>query len=844
MADRTTIHQDRQVRPSDEYDDTLPSGSTLETDALSLQDDANALRSQIKRILGEPNWYDDPAIDLATIAAGGGGGPGPGLPIDQTDVKKSVDYDDTLPSGDATLEVASTDTEYDLNGLRSQINRIIGDNDWWREAPITLRAVAAYLGGFRKDQLVTPDPNGSIRTFFTPEEFIYSTLPAESFLNPSVYLNGYRMSFPDDYIVTESGGVGTGFDSVEFTVGNAPRTGDVITVDYFISTGTIPPPAGGVGFYDESILVSVRPALNFIGSIVEATENIAADRVDVTFVVTEADVIPTPTFNSHWDSSDGNNGDQSVVDPLARTVARISSPSGGEGAPFNTNGWDGTNQSATLATSGTYTTPGTTTGFGGDSTMTVSVFDADGSVLETYTTPAITANAVHTSPSTNVVVTITGFGDDPSPASPILTKKSANASVFVDHDQVLTDAALEGGRFHVEITHTSDSVTDGGGSYTFVQSDVFLDKNPNTPFISGAVSISERAGSVLTKHLSGLEYYVLGSEFNASVLDIDRLNRNTQRTSSMLQVSGSEYGLSTLNQEAFPGGSGQANFSGWTNNHDQDNVDWSFIGWAITSSSYRFIGATANISAQPRDPWNSGSSVVSANSSILIDTYVNNATDVFESFRSESRRESIDGIGAGASGGSFPGAGLWSSTTNLMAGQAMVHNDQAMHPDAASFVDWSSFEPSLGGANPNYTALAGQAYVDYGRRFTKASGVNIPSFSMIFAGAFAGGNMLSDLNSGNVEMYVYRIAIPSGTSGNFGPPPGNTTPLRMHESFNFASYDDGATVPGSGIREGSSSGNTINCTFGTGTPADTGFYWHLRILNSLTRVDSVTVTFF
>jgi hypothetical protein len=99
--------------------------------------------------------------------------------------------------------------------------------------------------------------------------------------------------------------------------------------------------------------------------------------------------------------------------------------------------------------------------------------------------------------------------------------------------------------------------------------------------------------------------------------------------------------------------------------------------------------------------------------------------------------------------------------------------------------------------------------------------------------------MLVDLLAGNVQIFVYRIA----GLGHIGPPPGNTWPLRVHEPFNFGAWDDGATVAGSGIREGSSVGNTIACTFGTGTPADTGFYCVINILNAGTKIDSMVVTF-
>ena len=63
---RTRIRQDRQVHETDLYDDTLPSGPTLETDPVDLEDDLNGLRSQVKRIIhgaNPGNWYDDPGAN-------------------------------------------------------------------------------------------------------------------------------------------------------------------------------------------------------------------------------------------------------------------------------------------------------------------------------------------------------------------------------------------------------------------------------------------------------------------------------------------------------------------------------------------------------------------------------------------------------------------------------------------------------------------------------------------------------------------------------------------------------------------------------------------------------------
>jgi hypothetical protein len=56
------LNQDTQLQPSQTFDDTLAAGSTLESGSLSTQDDLNALRSQILRILladTPGDWHKD-----------------------------------------------------------------------------------------------------------------------------------------------------------------------------------------------------------------------------------------------------------------------------------------------------------------------------------------------------------------------------------------------------------------------------------------------------------------------------------------------------------------------------------------------------------------------------------------------------------------------------------------------------------------------------------------------------------------------------------------------------------------------------------------------------------------
>lgn len=58
---RTFIRQDTQVRKSDSYNDAVAFGETMETGSVNIEDDLNALRSQVNRLIrySSGNWYDD-----------------------------------------------------------------------------------------------------------------------------------------------------------------------------------------------------------------------------------------------------------------------------------------------------------------------------------------------------------------------------------------------------------------------------------------------------------------------------------------------------------------------------------------------------------------------------------------------------------------------------------------------------------------------------------------------------------------------------------------------------------------------------------------------------------------
>jgi hypothetical protein len=550
--------------------------------------------------------------------------------------------------------------------------------------------------------------------------------------------------------------------------------------------------------------------INFVGANVKAMPG-GVKKVNV--------YIPPPVFESHWNTNDGTYGARLVTESITRTSARVSSPIS-EGTPFKTGGWAGTAQPCSNASIVTFTTPGATTGFGGDSNFVVQVYDADGTtLLDGYTTPPQVADGYVISPSNNIKVTISGFAADS-------LRYKATASVEVKIGNILTSLGRTGGRYKVKITHNVDTVSDGSGSFVYTQSDVFYDTNPTTPSIGSTVTIAETVGSIITKHISGLEYYTTGSQFTVNVNDIDQLNKNTAKANSNLTITGTEYGLATLSQSPF--GTGSSSFTGWDDGYNTDNVNYAKTDWAISTANYRFIGTTANISSNPSDTWGNGSTINSANASVLIDTYTTASTGLFEDFNGETRRQD-SGFNTGTT------VGNWNSSISLSNNEALVQSGQLMAISGASYTNWSSFKPNLNGANPDYSGLT-TLPANYYRTFFQSGLNNIVNFTMVFSGTFAGGNALADLTSGALQIFVYKI----GGLGYTGAPPTNSYPLQLHGTgYNNASFDDGYTD--GRIRTGSSSGNTIQATFG-GFNANDGFFCHVVINNATIKIDSISVT--
>lgn len=579
---------------------------------------------------------------------------------------------------------------------------------------------------------------------------------------------------------------------------------------------------------DEGVLVQQNvDTINFVGADVEAQAGGTG-----TVII----YVPPPTFASHFNTSDGTT-DARVRQGTATVATRFISVPTSEGNPFFTGGTANTNAFASNSNS---ITLAPLAGSNGEitamqnSTFTVNVTDPSGTTMETFTTSTITGNGTFTSSSGDIVVTISNYGAD-------TTKFKANASIFVTYRDILSTAGYDGGSFNILITHNTQS--DGTFSFNLntstnptIVAPFFYDTN--TPLVSFPqnVAIVETSGLVTTKYLSGIEYYTTGSRFTISCNGLDNLNKNTALSNNNIKIiDNSTFGFTTFFQSPLPSQTGNANFTGWTNAFNNTGVAYSNNAVTINRNNFRFAGTNGRINIASQLVWSASERTTqSSNTSILVDTFGNTSTALSEDFNDETYRTDATFVN-----------GSWTSSTVLASGDAMVYFGQLICPTTATLssggtnTDWTTFAPNSG-SQPNYTGYA--TVSNYYRRVPESSGLSKSSFSIVFDGgsSFVGANALADLISSDLEVFIRRIGSsdPSANTGASAPP------LRLHTAnqYNFATFDDGNTVAGSYIRTGSSSGNTIEGTFGS-FDCQNGMLVHIRLNNALIKLSGFDVVF-
>jgi hypothetical protein len=450
---------------------------------------------------------------------------------------------------------------------------------------------------------------------------------------------------------------------------------------------------GYISVQDEGVdICSLVTTINFKGVTVQAKDCIEG-LVNV--------YIPPLTYVSHFNTSDGTN-DCTVSDK--NTTSRIVSSPTIEGSPFKIGSWSGgdvVNAIRQSSASCSYTsTNGCSFSDNSSTTIEVNIYDADGSsVLASHTTSSVAGNIDVT--VDNIRIQVTSWGTDSDRYKGVIT-------VTFNIDTILTADSLQSGRFSVEIIHH-----DGSGDYTYTQNNIFYDDEPNSQAM-GNVTISEGVPVIVYK--SGVMAYDTDSTFVVAIDDLDYLNSDTY-PSNFVRILGSEYGLSTLILTG-------AHLTAWTNAYNNINATYSNSSWSVSASSFFSRTTTANITAETID-WDSWgeSSDTSPNDSIIIDTYDDDSTRIYEDFRGETSRLESDLATSWDSTISLSSA---DGDTGLQVGEGtylFYPGNSGLTGFPTSSGDYTDYDPN-DVSQPDYSSLNGTRYYYRGMYHTSTSHSN------------------------------------------------------------------------------------------------------------------------
>lgn len=519
--------------------------------------------------------------------------------------------------------------------------------------------------------------------------------------------------------------------------------------------------SGVVEVYDEGILVGAASIIDIIG-VNHNAALISAGRVAI--------YSPSAVFSPKY------NAGGAAVPSIAVSNRNVADPLG----TYDIDTWvAGSVHGCSIAGNPSWATGAVCSFDNLLTTFEVKVFGADGvTVLATHLTAAITGNVVLT--VANITITISSWAVE-------FTKYRAVITVAINMSAILP----AGGRYSVSLVHHNN-----GTDYSKIQNDIFYDVNPNAATVNTPTIIE--GGSVITKDLSGLPFYILGSQFQIDISDIDYVNANSYLDASLVDVEGAEYGLPALLL-------GSGDLTGWGNLWNDQNDTYQKTNWAITAANFRAISTLANINARAKD-WADQAYQPSANAAVLIDTWLQQSNDLSEYFTDEVYRRTVADA-------------AFDSSQSLVTYDGTVHAQVIGGILRVPNVDYSIYKPTN---TRDYTGLA--TCKNYYRRIIDASGLVRAGCSLTIAGF-----TLANLVASDVEMW---LLIPSKWV--------SWCYAHTALTFNFGTFD-GDNDP---IRLLSSIANRIDVSFGTLGLDAVNTFFRLRIVinNAAITPDSIVVS--
>lgn len=547
-----------------------------------------------------------------------------------------------------------------------------------------------------------------------------------------------------DYVAlmaSAQGAANVGYDGYSASGGTFSVEGGTVadTIDALIEkVATIEAEGGdGVAVSDEgSAVLSSTKSFNFVGDDVLAVQS-GPNETTV--------YVPTPDFAPAY------NSEAAAVPSVSLTNRAIADG----GSDFEIGDWTaGTDHPATTASALTYTTGAQASFNDKTTTLTATVYGADGSTIVEQAQIVAVDDTNLVGSTANITITVSEWEAD-------YFRYKANVSV----EFRIGDMLPNGGRFQIEIAHDNSIL----GTFTKTQGPMFLDKNSAAASIA-SISIAENTPTI--KQLSGVAYYTNGSTFDLALSDIDNINDSTwPANDNVVYVqSNTEYGI----PNRYLTGSGD--ITGWTSAWNAADLAASFVG-TLARASFRYIGTAANVSCYPID-WTNGSTVNSANASILIDTYGVTSDALEEEFDDEAQRLQSDLSTA------------WDSTALLETTDLMVQGGVLKRQEG----DWTGYTPAN---TADYSAANSETQVYY-REFVDAGTAH--SNGLLYIGGVTESNISNN-----------DVLISISTNGT------------DWYSCN-SDYTSGALSDGSGCRINSVSQQMpyLEFTLGTGGSTDAG----------------------
>jgi hypothetical protein len=476
----------------------------------------------------------------------------------------------------------------------------------------------------------------------------------------------------------------------------------------FVDSGGTGSGSGSLEVFDEGVSLGSFTEMNFVGADIQATANGSQAII----------FSPVPTNASFFNQNLGTTN--AVVPNISVTTRNVSNPTS-EGTPFKKGSWSA-GQSISATNSGTwvYTPPGAFSIFNSSTTtFRARLYDSDGTTVLNEHLFTITGN--YSATVNNITINITGFVADSG-------KFKANISISYALSIILSN----GGRVSVELRH--DNATDG--IFTKTQNDIFYDSNNNLASGSG-LSISESAGFVVTRPLSGILYYTTGSRFTSAIADLDYLNDRSYPSTQVI-VDAPLYGLSAISITG-------AGLTGWTNAWDNTNASYLNTNWQISTSNYSTITTVGQSTGVIQD-WSNVPLTSTANSPILVDTYSDNSTRIYEDFRSESRRLTSS-------------YGTWDGTNSLLTYDGSLGLQVAQSRLIYPTLNFSTYNPNLGTQYNYSTASSNRVYYSsfykVGTSFT--NGIFTFGDHNLLESDITGSNVLVDISLNGTDFYSLNL---------------------------------------------------------------------------------------